>query len=97
MPPQSDETKPTAAPKAAEAVHKPRNRPRASKPRRPKLELAPVRETDEATSADEAEDDGDDQFGVGPVDKAPADKANPGKDDPNANLVEDLPFVEQPY
>jgi hypothetical protein len=82
---QATGTKPQAVAKAAEPGHKPAKRAKA-KPRRPKLELAPVREP-EPPAAEATDDEAE-------TEDPPSGET---KDETNTGLGEELPFVDQPY
>lgn len=88
---------PAASPataKANEPAHKPARRTRPAKPRRPKLELAPVREEAIAAPSEPASE----IIREEPVDEP--EKTEPASDatgEPPAAPPEPLPFVEQPY
>jgi hypothetical protein len=84
--------KPSA--KAAEPVHKPARRAKA-KPRRPKLELAPVREPEPPAANDETTGSEDDA--AQPAEPPRTEGKADNKGQPNADLTQELPFVEQPY
>jgi hypothetical protein len=82
--------KPSSVAKAAEPAQKPARRARA-KTRRPKLELAPVRDPQPSVAPAGASDAPQNEPEAS---KPPADEA---KGEAGSGASEDLPFVEQPY
>lgn len=84
----------SGATKSGDATHKPARRPRPAKPRRPKLELAPVRQEAIARESEPSSEIIREAPTDEPV-KAPA--AAEATGEPPPAPPEPLPFVEQPY
>ncbi len=104
--PQQKPPQAATALKPADAAHKPARRAKAARPKRPRLELAPVREEAPAlvvpqTAPEIIRDPPGEAAPSAPLEDSPSDSTQaPGaeaKDEPKGEAPADLPFVEQPY